>query len=238
MSAERSGGLAVVEVVHGQLVLESCGHLELSDIEALALAGLVGIAQRCEDVCKSAQTGEVVGGDFAAGQRLSVLEALKCHVAGERLADGVIAAAADVVGIAALAVAGEVSDDELGVPGPEDLIGQAPLGVGAALGGLDEDIGVGEKLLQDLASLGRGDVERDVSHVLAVALGAHAAFAAVGVGGLGAFDPDNVSAHFRHKGGGNRSGDDGRCIDDGHAAKHTKFRNISSFCHLYIPLFL
>jgi hypothetical protein len=63
-----------------------------------------------------------------------------------------------------------------------------------SLGGLEQDVGVGDEAFEDVAALLGGDVERERAHVPAFGLERESARVAEDVGAPGALDPDDVSA--------------------------------------------
>ena len=116
------------------------------------------------------------------------------HKARSCLTDGVVAASGVVLGIAALTVAGNMNDDELGIPAPQHIVAQPPLCQRAGLPALDVNVGILENLFEYLSALRRGNVKSEGTAVAAFYLNGERNTRARGVGNAGIFQPDEIGA--------------------------------------------
>ena len=151
------------------------------------------------------------------------------HVAREGLRGGVEAAAVHILGQARLAVAGDVGDGELGVDGPEGVVGEIQTVELATLGGLDEDIGVGDEVQQNLAAFGGTQPQSHGALVAALGLGLDVVQGTGVIIGVCILDPNDVGAILRHKGGAQGTRQRRGRMDDLQTLKQTKLRQIRIF---------
>ena len=165
-------------------------------VDALALAGAIGLAQ-----CSQGGSNEQVGVDVVTGVRHGNHRLLSGAVlAGEasvRANGAVVGRTLDAVGVAEFTVAGAVDDDELGVNGPHILIGEALALPRAALGGLEEDVGVLEHLQQNFFALGGELVQSDGAAVTTLGLSSVLSIAN-GVAIARVLEPRNIGTPVSH----------------------------------------
>ena len=173
--------------------LDAHKRLELAAVDGLALARLA-----CADDGGEHRPGAHERRGEVARERLGHVgraprEAVEVRVARESLPDGVERSLAHVGGIAPVAEAGDMQDDERRVLLPQHFVGEAPLLPGAAFGRFHQHIGPLHHLQQDFLALGRGDVERH--HALVAAIHRpRVAVHAVHVGSNRALQLDDVRA--------------------------------------------
>ena len=135
----------------------------------------------------------------------------------------------------ALTVAGDVGNNELGVGLEYGLVGQAPFGIGAGLGTLHPDIARLDQLEKQVFPFGLAEVQRDIPLVapflnpggchlpLTVFRGQlHPQMTPGRVALPGAFDLDDLSAHFRSQGRGKRLGNQGSARYNPHALQRAE----------------
>ena len=143
--------------------------LELRDVDDLApprsLRRNVGGQRRPQaEQRRNVVRGPRVGTDGRVGVR----EAGLVHQAAERLPDHVVRGAAQIIGMAGLAVARHVRDHEFGVGFQHRIVGQAPLGVGAGFGAFHPDVARPDQLEEQVAAFGPAEVEAGVPLVAAL----------------------------------------------------------------------
>ena len=202
-------GLAVFRVAlvvpEHRIVIQQAEHgVVLRDVAGLALAGLERV-----DVSRQRGHAGVVGRDVVRQIGVDLQRhirrghAVHVHITAHGLTGNVVGRLGLIR--ARLAVAGDVHDAQLAVDTPAHLVGEAHLGIGAGLAGLDPDIRPLEALLEDLLAGGRARVAGD-GELIAVVLrpARRAARAAGDLGGLGL---EHLRAHLGHQAAGERAGD-------------------------------
>ena len=142
--------------------------------------------------------GVEVVASVGAGVHRLLLRAVLAHVAGVGHDGQVVSGALDHLRVAGLAEAGQVHDDELRVDLPQHLVGDALASPGAALGGLDEDVGVGQHLEQDLLALIGEVVHGNGTLITALSL-LDVSGVADGVACASVLEPGNVSTPVSHE---------------------------------------
>ena len=188
-----------------RIVIQQTEHgVVLRNVAGLALAGLERV-----DVGRQCGHAGVVGRDIVRQVRVDLQrrrrrgDAVHVHIAAHGLTGDVVGRLGLVR--TRLAVAGDVHDAQLAVDAPADLIGEAHLGIGAGLAGLDPDVGPLEALLEDLLAGGRARVAGDGELIAVVLRPARGAARAAGdLGGLGL---EHLRAHLRHQAAGEGAGD-------------------------------
>jgi len=221
----------VHEPGHGVVQGDLGHHFELGQVDALTLASLLGADVGHQASPAAEESGHVVAGvgDGArGGHRFG--EAVQEHIAAEGLADGIVGSAVDVFGDAFLSKTADMHDDQFGVDRPENLISEAPLRVGAALGGFAPDVGPGDEFLEDLEAFGSCGVHRD-GELVAVLLVPGVLDRAAGVGRQGAFCVDDGGAVFSEQGGREGRRDNATGAEDFQSLQVTKYRYIFRSCH-------
>ena len=202
-------GLAVLRVAlvvpEHRVVIQQAEHgIVLRDVAGLTLTGLERV-----DICRERGHAGVVGRDIVGQigvdlqRHIRRRHAVHVHIAAHGLTGDVVGCLGLVR--ARLTVAGDVHDAKLAVDTPADLIGEAHLGIGAGLAGLDPDVGPLEALFEDLLAGGRARVAGNgvlVAVVLRPARGAARA-----AGDLGRLGLEHLCAHFRHQAAGKGAGD-------------------------------
>ena len=122
------------------------------------------------------------------------------------------------LGVAHVAEAGDVDDDQLGVDFPEEFVGDALASPHRPLGGFDEDIGILNQGADDFLALVGEGVHGDGALVAAFhfldVLGV-----ANGVTGVGVLNPRDVCAPFGHDFACGGDGDFHGGVDDLEAVK-------------------
>ena len=172
------------------------------------------------------ETGHVVARERFGNRGRRAREAVEARVARESLTDGIEACLLYVIGIARLAKARNMQNDKCRVVLPQNLVGEAPLLPRAALGRLDEHIGVFDEPEQHFLALVARNVQRH--HALVAALRRPCvAIHAIHIGSLHAFQLNNVSALLGEKATHKRARNNIRRVDDLQAMKVAEFRQIS-----------
>ena len=203
---------ALVQVVDQVVLADGQQRLVHGHVDALALARAVGLMQRSQGGGDDHQGVEVVASVGAGVHRL-ILRAVLAHVAGVGHDGQVVSSALDHLRVAGLAEAGQVHDDELRVDLPQHLVGDALASPGAALGGLDEDVGVGQHLEQDFLAFVREVVQRNGALITALSL-LDISGVADGVASAGVLQPRDVGTPVGHEVAGLRHCQLDCCVND------------------------
>ena len=174
--------------------------------------------------------GVEVVASVGAGVHRLLLRAVLAHVAGVGHDGQVISGALDHLRVAGLAEAGQVHDDELRVDLPQHLVGDALASPGAALGGLDEDVGVGQHLEQDLLALVGEVVHGNGALVAALGL-LHVGGVADSVACAGVLKPGDVRAPVGHEVAGLGHCQLDCCVDDLHIIEDAEGGLVGFDCH-------
>ena len=202
----------MVDAVGQRGALDAHEGLELGAVDGLALTGLTGADHSGQGGPGAHERRGEVAGEGLGHVRRAAREAVQVGIAGERLADGVERGLAHVVRVAPVAEAGDMQDNEGRIGLPQHLVGEAPLGPGAALGGLHQHVGPLHHLQQDLLALGRGNVQRH--HALVAAIHRPGvAVHAIHVGGHGALQLDDVGSLLGEQLAHERGRDDGTGVE-------------------------
>ena len=191
--------------------------LDQRRVDHLAAAGGGARLQRGHDREGGGERGDAVGEaerrQRGRAVRLAGDRGEAAHRLGERAEAGPRAVRPE------LAEAGDARDDEAGVERVQHLGADAPAFERAGSEVLDQHVGVGDELLEELRAVGVAEVQRDrllvaADHlppqrhaVLDVAVAAHR------VAALGVLDLDHVGAEVAEHGRGHRSGEE-RCQVD------------------------
>ena len=202
-------GLAVFRVAlvvpEHRIVIQQTEHgVVLRNVAGLALASLERV-----DVSRQCGHAGVVGRDIVRQIGVDLQRhirrghAVHVHITAHGLTGDIIGSLGLIR--ARLAVAGDVHDAQLAVDTPADLIGEAHLGIGAGLAGLDPDIGPLEALFEDLLAGGRARVARD--RVLVAVVLRPAGRPARAAGDLGRLGLEHLRAHLGHQAAGEGAGD-------------------------------
>ena len=224
--ADRSGLNAMVDAVGKRCALNANERFELRAVDRLAFARFFGMDNGGERRPCAHEAGHVVARERLGNRRRRAREAIEARVARESLANGVEAGLLHVIGVARLAEARNVENDERGIVLPQNVIGETPLRPRAALGRLDEHIGVFNEPEQHFLAFVARNVQRH--HALVATLGRPCvAIHAIHIGSLHALQLNNVSALFGEKAAYKRARDNGRRIDDLQAVKVAELRQIS-----------
>ena len=136
----------------------------------------------------------------------------------------------DHLGVALLAEAGDVHDDQLRVELPKHLVGDALARPGAALGGLHEDVGVAHEVEEDLLAL-LGEVVQGHGALVAALGLLDVGGVADGVARARVLEPDDVGAPVGHEVGGLRARELDRRVDDLDAVEGAVGRLFGGKCH-------
>ena len=161
------------------------------------------------DVGRQCGHAGVVGRDIVRQVRVDLQrrrrrgDAVHVHITAHCLTGNVVGSLGLVR--ARLAVAGDVHDAQLAVDAPAHLVGEAHLGIGAGLAGLDPDVGPLEALFEDLLAGGRARVARD--GVLVAVVLRPAGRPARTAGDLGRLRLEHLRAHLCHQTAGEGAGD-------------------------------
>ena len=220
--------------------------MEQGDDDAVALAGLLGAVQGRQHAGGQVQAHLVVteAGDGQHGQGVLIEQGAQHAAAGKE--GGEVEAGEILVG-ALLAVAGDEAVHQGGVLGVEGIVVQACLlqGVLAPVG--DEDVRLGDQLLQGLTAGGRLGVQGDaglvgvlqvVGGVLLLILGTALVDGGVAQGvACGSLNLDDLGAQVGQEACAAGRGDEGSQLDDLDALQRA-FDLTHGFGSSYIVLFL
>ena len=221
--------LAVQPVHRGQFFEHAEHGFVDADVDDLPAAGGLGMAQRHEHADGAEQAGDVVAQRHGARQH-------RCftRVAGqvveprEGLRD--VRKAMPPAVRAGLAVAGHAQHHQLGVGLAQCVPRQAPALHRAGAEVLDQHIGLGDELQEQLHALGLQQVDRHRALVAALAEPRECGVRAFGGGAEAAhrvatdrvFDLDDVGPELAHDGSGIRAGQEVADIDHAHAGERLR----------------
>ena len=195
---------ALVKVVDQVVLADGQKRLVHGQVDALALAGLLGLVQSRQRRGGDHQRIEVVA-RVGSGEHGLLLRAVLHDDAGVGHHRQVVGGALHHLGVALLAEAGDVYDDHLGVELPQHVVGDALASPRAALGGLHEDVGVLHEVEEHLLAL-FGEVVQG-HRALVAALGLlHVRGVADSVARARVLEPDDVGTPVGHEVGGLRAG--------------------------------
>ena len=225
---------ALVQVVHQVVLADSQKRLVHSQIDGLALPRLLSLVQGGQSRACDHERVEVVAGIGPRQHRL-LLGTVLHDDPGIGHNRQIVGRALDHLGIARLAEAGHVHDDELRVHGPQHFVGQALARPRAALRSLHEDVRISDHVEEYLTALFGEVVQRHGTLVAALGL-LDVGRIANSVAGAGVLKPGDIRAPVGHKIGGLGAGKLYGGIDHLHAIKRTVRGFLGRDSHCFFSL--
>ena len=228
------GQHASIEVVHHIEARDAHHGLILRGIDRIALAGFLGAVKGGQCADDSEQANKVVGRLRECGHGSSIGEAVHLHIARKRLADGVEARAAYVAGVARLAKARNMHNDERRINLPQRLVAHAPLVHLAATETVNQNVGVFKQFVEQLTATAMAHVHAQRSGVATIhartPTGEHRVRTAR-VATFGILDANNIGAQIAQHSASKRPSNCLRKIKNLHALQRAKWFE-RFFCHV------